>query len=162
MSEQQPPPKGLVLYGTLTGNTEMAAKALYGKLIAVAPGRALELANVRDVAPEQLRQYDYVIFGASTWDDYGNPDTEDFLAKLKTAAPDLSGVKFAFFGLGDSSYHNFCGAIDLAKQVAVGDCHCAVYPEAFTIDGYPEEEMIAGLARWAQNFLSSIESRAKI
>jgi len=154
--------KGLLLYGTLTGNTEMAAKDLQGKLLAARPDRQLDLANVRDLPPERLKDYDYVIFGASTWDDFGNPDTEEFLEKLKAAAPDLSKVQFAFFGLGDSSYHNFCGAIDLAKKVASGQCRCGCHDNDFTIDGYPEPEMLDDLAKWAEGFLAPIESAGKV
>jgi len=150
-------PKTLILYGTLTGNTELAAKGLAQRLGAGA------LYNVRDISPTAVATYSHIIFGTSTWDDFGNPDTEDFLNKMAQDGPDLSYCRFAFFGLGDSAYQNFCGAVDLAKQ-GIGQRGGVLYPDTFTIDGYPEDDTMDSLAEWAHKFLETplIERETKI
>lgn len=145
--------KGLIFYGTLTGNTEMAATVLHQKLAGTLPAHKLDLRNVREVTAEQIVAYDYAIFGTSTWDDFGNPDAEEFFEVLGKAQPDFSKITFALFGLGDSSYHDFCGATILAKK-ALAARHALVYEKIFTIDGYPEQEHLDGLIAWAKAFIT--------
>lgn len=86
-----------IFYGTVTGNTEAAAKRINNQLI--------EMADVMDIAcasVEDLNKYDFLFLGTST---YGMGDLQDdwerFLPVLKKAG--LRGKTVALFGLGDSS-----------------------------------------------------------
>ncbi len=81
-----------VIYGSTTGNTEQAAKAIAARL----NGKAIA---VRDAQPADF-DVDLLILGTSTW---GSGDLQDDwatdLGKLQ-AAP-LRGRTVALFGLGD-------------------------------------------------------------
>jgi flavodoxin I len=145
----------LILYGSFTGNTQMVAEAVQPVLAEAFPALRIDLKNVRDTSPEGLAGYDAVIFGASTWDHgQADADTDEFLANLAAAAPNLSGKIFALFGLGDSSYPDFCDAIRLMKET-LEPLHATIYPDSFTIDGYPEDQAIAGLTEWAKKFINT-------
>lgn len=145
--------KILILYGSITGNTEATAAALFESLSNGHPEHSFELLNLNITEPEQLAAYDAVIFGTSTWDENSNPDTEDFLIKVETAAPDFAGKAFALFGLGDSAYPIFCGALPLAR--AVFEKHGGrVFAEFFTIDGFPPEQVLVQLVKWAEKFVA--------
>lgn len=83
-----------VIYGSSTGNTKRAAEAVAAKL----GGEAI---NVADAGPDDFKA-DLLILGTSTWG-YGElqDDWQSALPMLEAA--DLSGVKVALFGLGDSA-----------------------------------------------------------
>jgi flavodoxin I len=87
--------KAAVFYGSSTGNTESAAKQIAKLLNA-------DVFDVADNPVEELKHYDNLIFGASTW---GIGDLQDdwdsFLPELGNA--DLNGKVCAIFGLGDGA-----------------------------------------------------------
>lgn len=139
--------KILVIYATLTGNTQMAAMQLADSL-------NLETMSVDELPLREYKNYDLLVFGVSTWGEGDfNPATEDFINKIKSEKQKFEGVNFALFGLGDSSYTNFCGAVDKVagelKSVGgkiIGDIH--------KIDGFVDEEKAANLLNWANGILS--------
>lgn len=145
----------LVLYATLTGVTMDIATTLHDRLKAEMPDDTFTLANVRDLQPGDLAHYPLIIFGNSTWD-HGipSPDGEAFLQDLVIAKPDLSMVKVALFGVGDSAYPEFCGALPLV-QGDLERCGATIHTEQFTIDGYPNEAVTQNLVDWAKQFLAS-------
>ncbi len=90
--------KTAIFYGSSTGNTESVAKQI----------AELLNADVFDVANnpiEELKNYQNLIFGTSTW---GIGDLQDdwdsFISTLEKT--DLSGKTCAIFGLGDSSTYS--------------------------------------------------------
>jgi len=92
-----------VLYGTETGNAEMLAEDL-----------AAELEGDHDVSCANLSGFDPAGFDAGTFyilvsSTYGDGDlpasAQPFARAVEAKAPDLSGIHFAVFGLGDSEYH---------------------------------------------------------
>lgn len=145
----------LILYATLTGTTREITSELHTRLTAAIPDATFVLASVREITIEDLSQYKQIIFGNSTWD-HGipSPDGEVFLQELVTKKPDLSGVTVAQFGVGDSAYSEFCGALPLVKH-DLELCKAAVYAEDFLIDGYPNEATLKELTEWAKQFLES-------
>ena len=85
-----------VFYGSTTGNTLKVAE-----LIQKAFGAPdVELVDVGRASPEDLKSYDVLILGTSTWHWGGLQDEwaafEDHLTKEV-----LAGKKVAFFGVGD-------------------------------------------------------------
>jgi flavodoxin I len=144
--------KILILYCTMTYNTEDAATALHKTLSADLIDMQFDLANARSFEPADLTQYPKVLFGIPTWDDNTNPDTEDFLHRLDKAGTDLSSVRFALFGLGDSSWPSFCGALPLVRE-ALARHNAKIDNDDFKIDGYPTDPIIAELVAWAKQFL---------
>lgn len=87
--------KAAIFYGSSTGNTESVAKQMAKLLNA-------DVFDVADNPVEELKNYDNLIFGTSTW---GIGDLQDdwdsFLPEL--ANTDLNGKVCAIFGLGDGA-----------------------------------------------------------
>lgn len=86
-------------YGSETGNSEMLCEDIEAEL-----GDAFEchIASLSEVDPTTLDAQTFYIFVTST---YGNGDLPTlalpFEAALTESEPDLTGVRFAIFGLGD-------------------------------------------------------------
>ena len=86
-----------IVWGSTTGNTQSAADRLCLEL-----GERVELcASVEDVSVEQMRGFDVLLIGASTWDvgelQHDWPDRVEAMAK-----EDWSNTYFGFFGCGDA------------------------------------------------------------
>ncbi len=145
--------KVLIFYSSQTFNTADAATDLHKQLTQQLPDFEFVLADVKQTSVNDILQYRRVIFGTSTWDDAHNPDTEEFLQRVDTQKPDFSGVRWALFGLGDSSYPEFCGAVPLVKA-AIEPYGATVHDPFFFIDGYPTDPMVAGLTEWAKQYLA--------
>lgn len=102
-----------VLYGTETGNAEMLAEDIGAHL----SGHETRVANLSDVDPAELVPGTLFLFVCSTYGDGELPaSAKPFGARMQAGRPDLGGVIFAVFGMGDSEYpetFNFGGkAID--------------------------------------------------
>lgn len=94
-----------VIYGTETGNAEMVADDLVEALENDATVSAQDMADF-DLA--EVAVDDFVILISSTYGEGELPNSaQPFFAKLEQQVPDLSGLTFATFGLGDSFYETF-------------------------------------------------------
>jgi flavodoxin I len=85
-----------LFYGSTTGSTLKAAELIQK---AFGPGQ-VQLVDVRRATPEDLRKYDVLILGTSTWHWGGLQDEWAVFADHLTPEV-LAGKKIAFFGLGD-------------------------------------------------------------
>ena len=98
----------LILYGTVTGNSEALAKKLAEAL------RPTGLtARVRDMAhcqPNVLKQTNCVLVVASTYGDGEPPDDAApfWDAVVHGNSLDLRGVKYSVLALGNTTYDHFC------------------------------------------------------
>jgi uncharacterized iron-regulated membrane protein/flavodoxin len=98
----------LILYGTVTGNSETLAKKLAEAL------RPTGLtARVRDMAhcqPNVLKQTNRVLVVASTYGDGEPPDDAApfWDAVVHGNSLDLRGVKYSVLALGNTTYDHFC------------------------------------------------------
>lgn len=105
-------------YGSETGNSEMLCEDIRDELGA---GFDCEIESLADVDPGDLDGDTFYIFVTST---YGNGDLPStalpFEAALKEGKPDLSGVRFAIFGLGDQVFAETFnhGSMKLAAMLA--------------------------------------------
>lgn len=84
---------GLVLYFTVYGNTEKAARAICEGLSK--KGVEAECKSVRAVKPGELRNYDFLVFGSPTHYDGVPEEMERFLRGLRRE--ELRGKKAAAF-----------------------------------------------------------------
>ncbi len=140
--------KILVAYATLSGNTQMVAEHIYEYL--KSKGHDTTLLNQDDLDPQQLNEYQLALLGSSTWGDgEPNPTSEVFMQKLKDHAEPFGEVKFAVFGLGDSSYAHFCGIADRFSELLHEKQKITVV-ENLKIDGYPEDSALTAANEWAQ------------
>ncbi|MCU4298460.1 nitric oxide synthase [Brevibacterium permense] len=93
----------VVLYGTESGNSELIAQDLSDKINA--DGQSAEVFDLQDFEPESITAENFYIIVCSTHGDGELPNTaQDFFAKFSDFEGDLTGVRYAMFGLGDSFY----------------------------------------------------------
>lgn len=105
--------KVIVLYASMTGNTEEMADAVAAG--AREAGAEVVLRDIFDATASELVEYDGIAIGAYTWGDGELPD--EFLDVYDTMGGlNLSGRKAVVFGSGDSSYPIFCGAVDTIEE----------------------------------------------
>ncbi len=110
--------KCTLLYGTLSGSTMTAAGVVSEVLTAA--GHQVDSIMVDGATKDQIKESQVVILGSPSWEDEGKdgqplPDMTKFLKSL--TPEDLAGKKVAIFGLGDTSYQHFCGAVDVMTEL---------------------------------------------
>lgn len=110
--------KIMLLYGTETGNAEMLAEDIMAELEGE---HEVECRNLSDFGPAEFDARRLHMIVCSTYGDGELPaSAQPFAEALKAAAPSLSDIHFAIFGLGDSEYEetfNF-GSKGLAELLA--------------------------------------------
>lgn len=88
-----------VLYGTETGNAEMLAEDIAAHL-----GDA-KVANLADFDPADFDAATFYVIVCSTYGDGELPaSAKPFAEKMVLQGPDLTGLRFSVFGMGDSEY----------------------------------------------------------
>jgi MioC protein len=97
-----------IYVGTMTGTAEMAAQEIEDRLAAA--GIDCETASMDGLEASAFATGGTYLICTST---YGQGDVPDnaqaFFTSLETARPDLSGIAFGLFGLGDRTYREtFC------------------------------------------------------
>ncbi|MEZ0163656.1 cytochrome P450 [Kineococcus sp. LSe6-4] len=101
-SEGRDGPPVTIVYATESGNGELVADELADHLSGRHPVRVVDLA---EAGPDVLDPERLVVLVCSTYGDGELPTTaRAFHADLLQRRPDLSGLRFAVFGLGDRSY----------------------------------------------------------
>ncbi|MCU1644141.1 MAG: nitric oxide synthase [Nocardia sp.] len=110
----------IVLFGSELGTAEMVAEALADELSAY----DVSVFDMFDFDPGDLDAHDFHIVVCSTYGDGELPTgAEPFFTLLDAAQPDLTGLRFAVFGLGDSIYgdtYNRGGEIAAEQLIARG------------------------------------------
>jgi flavodoxin I len=104
--------KILILYATNSGGTEMAAQEIVNKLQGT---HTVTLKRIIDTNPEEIQAHDLIVLGSPSWDytdKEGQPHEDFFTFKKNVSGNPFDGKKIAIFGLGDSSYKVFTGAVD--------------------------------------------------
>ena len=100
-----------ILYGTESGNSEMAADDISDTLKDA--GFDTAIYSMEDYDVQGLTENEKVILISSTFGEGEFPETTiPFFEALNSTKPNLSTVQFAAFGLGDSTYENYNNAID--------------------------------------------------
>lgn len=107
-----------IYFGTESGNAEIAADDIAAALAAHDLETEICPMEEADLAP--LSSADLVILVSSTYGDGELPMTAmPFYEALIEDRPDLSSLKFAAFGLGDSVYDTYNNAIDMFTDLMV-------------------------------------------
>ncbi|WP_286265269.1 flavodoxin FldB [Thalassotalea atypica] len=119
-----------LFYGSTTCYTEIAAE----KIQATLGADIVDLHNIKDVNLSLSLEYDFLIYGISTWD-YGELQ-EDWESHWQDIASlDLSGKIIALYGMGDQ-----VGYTDWFQD-ALGMLHDEILPLGADIIGYwPNDE----------------------
>ncbi|MFV0374505.1 flavodoxin domain-containing protein [Microbacterium sp.] len=91
----------VVLYGTESGRAEAVALGIAKAY----PDRDIDVVNMADAAPEVFDSAALFLVACATHGGGELPGFAQFLHDdLEAAAPDLTGLRYAMFGLGDTSY----------------------------------------------------------
>ncbi len=94
-----------LLYGTETGNAEMLCEDIEAHLQG---DHVVSMANLEDTDPADLTPETFYLVVCSTYGDGDLPaSAQPFADAAEAAKPDWSEVRFAIFGLGDSSYETY-------------------------------------------------------
>ena len=145
--------KVLVIYGTTMGNTETLAETIVSELKSYEVETTLK--NVTDATVDELSDYDIILLGSSTW---GDGELQDDFAVFYSDLEkiDLTGKKAAVFGPGDSSYDQFCKAVNILEE-CLKKCGVKLLLDGLKIDGEigDSTEMIT---EWSQQLAISIIS----
>ncbi|MFO7324011.1 MAG: flavodoxin [Chloroflexota bacterium] len=112
-------PKIGLFYGSNEGHTEAVAY----KIKAAFDRYEADMVDVRTIAqsqPEDILRYDYIIFGAPTYDVGQLQDDWDIFLPLMDEM-DFTGKKLAMFGLGDQYVYSatFVDAIGIIARKAI-------------------------------------------
>lgn len=148
----------LLIYGSLTGNTEGVSYKL--QEFFKAKGKEIEVKNAVDADVNDLQgNYNNFIFACSTWDDgLAQADFADFIERVNKSQISLAGKKIAILGCGDSNYTHFCGATSIIEKVFVTEMGGSKIIENLHIDGYPEtEENQLAINQWSEKLVDLID-----
>ncbi|MGO2333101.1 flavodoxin FldB [Pseudoalteromonas sp. MIP2626] len=114
-----------LFFGSTTCYTEMAAE----KIRDIIGADIVTLHNIKDEQLKNAEQYDFIIFGISTWD-FGEIQ-EDWESKWDDIADvNLNGKTIALFGMGDQQGYGQW------FQDALGMLHDEISPQTFTQLGF--------------------------
>jgi flavodoxin I len=83
-----------IFFNSVTGGTQDIAEALQREF-----GGSTDVRNINEVNSLDLRRYDLVILGASTWNIGEMEDWNNFVTLMDPT--EMHRVKFALYGLGD-------------------------------------------------------------
>jgi flavodoxin I len=140
-----------IIYETETGTTQYVAEEMQKHLKALGHEADLHSVRVQGFTPD-ITGYDAVLFGAPTYEDGQLERTmKVFITRTKW---DLSKHIVGVFGLGNSSYPQFCVAADVLEEW-VKQNQGKVTGQILRIDGFPEDirpilawvEQVAGAAK---------------
>lgn len=105
--------KVVILFGTESGNAEFAAEDIAAEI----SGRESEVIDMTDFDVSDFTPENFYIVICSTHGEGDLPSgAVPFFEALESEAPDLSGVEYAVFGLGDSSYENYSHGSEIIDQ----------------------------------------------
>ncbi|AWK76685.1 nitric oxide synthase (plasmid) [Rhodococcus oxybenzonivorans] len=129
-----------ILFGTESGNAELVADDIAGTFNDA--GVKAEVVAMEDVDVADLSETETIAVITSTYGEGELPAmAAPFQQALLDARPDLSALRFAAFGLGDSTYETYNNAIGVlvkdltalgARQIGETGRHDAVSGEPFT------------------------------
>jgi MioC protein len=144
-----------ILYGTESGNAEMAAEELAASL------HGAPVTDLQDLDPQALDSETTYVVLCSTYGDGELPaSAQPFVEALERDRPDLTGVRYALFGLGDSSYEDSysLGGDRLAERLdALGAQRVGTIGRH---DASSSEDLVEVALAWAQDVLDAESAAA--
>ena len=103
-----------IVYSSITGNTKELAEVIYRNFL----GHSVDMLifRIEDFSPKYLNDFDAIAIGTYTW---GDGEIPKEMRKLYQAFETLDhkDMVTAVFGTGDSFYPNYCGAVDLFRDM---------------------------------------------
>lgn len=140
----------LLVFATNSGGTAAAATMIADQL--TGKKHAVTIKDAKDTGPANIIAAPFVILGSPSWDYNGMegqplPEMAEFIDRCKDIQ--LEGKPFAVFGLGDSSYTYFCGAVTYLEAFIKRAKGTLVLP-SLKVDGfYMRQEAGEQITKWA-------------
>lgn len=142
----------LIAYATYSSGTETVSEVI--EEVLAKAGYEVVRENIKKLEPAILKSFDLVLFGSPSWlnnhkDGQPHTFTLEFIQKAKGKT--FPQKKFAIFGLGDTAYPNFCGAVTVLEQF-VEKLQGKLLLPSLRIDGFyfNEEEHKKHVRSWAE------------
>lgn len=146
--------KILMVYCSMTGNTETIAGLVEEGI--TESGFDVVRKDVLEVDAHEINDYETVILGSYTWGDGEIPDEFlDFYDEI--LGLDFTGKKFAVFGSGDTSYDNFCGAVDIIEKM-IEENGGIIVLESLKVEQYPDENDEERCKEFGKRFAEAINN----
>lgn len=148
----------LLMYATYSSGTSMAAQTVADTLTNHSHTVTVKL--VEETDPSEFAAYDLVILASPSWDyegKEGQPHQHYVAFIKKLEGQTMPGKKFAVFGLGDSSYIHFCGAVDELEKF-VKALQGTLVVQSLRIDGYffDQDTNTQKLVSWADTLNTTL------
>jgi flavodoxin len=106
-----------VLFGTESGNSEMVAEEIAETL--GAHDVTTTVRDLSEVTPGSLGDTPFILV-SSTYNEGDLPaSAEPFFEALTAERPDLHGIRFAAYGLGDSTYEHYSNGVDTLRNLLI-------------------------------------------
>jgi flavodoxin short chain len=148
--------KAILIYGSTTGNTETLAEHVSKGM--QSSGVGVTVKRVEEASVREMRDYDAIVLGCSTWGDGELQD--DFIPFYEAMRNiDLKTKRAAVFGPGDSGYPQFCKAVELLGE-RLKACGADIVMEPMKIDGGVESQT-AEAERWGAKVAAGVSVAAR-
>lgn len=110
--------KIIIYFASYSSNTDVATEVLLNKLSASDEVSVIRK-KISDFDVNEVDDYDLIILASPSWfvDGKQGQPHEDFFALLNSEEVEwIKGKRFAVFGLGDKTYREFCGCVDVLES----------------------------------------------
>lgn len=152
----------LILYATMSGNTEKVALHISQEIPKTLPDNEVVLMDMMEATEDVFLGFDLIFIGSSTWTDGEfNPIAEEFLGRLSESQIDFAMKKFAVFGLGESYYPRFCTIVEKTTDL-IKSKNGDVIGEQLKLDGYVDENMLESVTVWTTNIIHMFQGTADL
>ena len=115
--------KAVIIYTSVTGNTEMLAKMIHSNLSRLF--EHVEIFEIKEFSMGKMEEYSVIVIGTYTW---GNGAIPKEMLELYTAIEqlDTKHITTGVFGTGDTFYPHYCGAVDKFRDMLFVHTNLAV------------------------------------
>ncbi|WP_243292109.1 flavodoxin [Bacillus sp. FJAT-47783] len=146
--------KIILVFASMSGNTEAMADEIVNG-IKKAGGEVEVLDMIEATTASILEEYDGILLGAYTWGDGELPDEFlDFYDEMEDL--NLKGKKAAVFGSGDTSYPQFCGAVDILTE-RLKERGAEMVLDGLKVELTPEGEDVEACIQFGERFVQKLK-----
>lgn len=146
----------LIVYASLTGNTEDIVNILAEKLEEL--DVQVTLKECYDAEPDEFTDYDLCVVGTYTYGVDGELPDEIYDFHEKLADIDLTGKIFGVVGSGEEYYVTFCKAVDdFDKQFELA--HAVRGAEPVKIEESPNDRDAEAIGKFAADLVHTFKNR---